>query len=31
VRDLILRLIPLIPTQRGCACGSAMQGAVING
>jgi 5'-methylthioadenosine phosphorylase len=31
VRDLILRLIPLIPTERGCACGSAMQGAVING
>jgi 5'-methylthioadenosine phosphorylase len=31
VRDLILRLIPLIPTERDCACGSALKGAVING
>jgi 5'-methylthioadenosine phosphorylase len=31
VRDLILRLIPLIPTERDCPCGSAMKGAVING
>jgi 5'-methylthioadenosine phosphorylase len=31
VRDLILRLIPLIPAERVCACGSAMKGAVING
>jgi 5'-methylthioadenosine phosphorylase len=31
VRDLILRLVPLIPTERNCACGSAMKGAVING
>ena len=31
VRDLILRLVPLIPTERDCACGSAMKGAVING
>jgi 5'-methylthioadenosine phosphorylase len=31
VRDLILRLIPLIPTHRDCPCASAMKGAVING
>jgi 5'-methylthioadenosine phosphorylase len=31
LRDLIVRLIPLIPTERDCPCGSAMKGAVING
>ena len=31
VRDLILRLVPLIPSARECACATAMKGAVING
>ena len=31
VRDLILRLIPLIPNERACPCASGMKGAVING
>ena len=31
VRDLILRLVPLIPLARDCACATAMKGAVING
>ena len=31
VRDLILQLIPRIPTERDCPCGSALKGAVING
>jgi 5'-methylthioadenosine phosphorylase len=31
MRDMILRIIPIIPAQRDCPCGSAMKGAVING
>lgn len=31
VRDLILRMIPLIPIERECPCASAMKGAVIGG
>jgi 5'-methylthioadenosine phosphorylase len=31
VRDLILRLVPLIPLARDCACPTAMKGAVISG
>jgi 5'-methylthioadenosine phosphorylase len=30
-RDLILKLIPRIPEERTCACGSAMRDAFING
>ncbi len=30
VRDLIFRLIPEIPQERHCGCGSALQGAVIS-
>jgi len=29
VKDLIHRLVPMIPQERGCTCGSALQGAVI--
>ncbi len=31
VRDLILRLVPLIPSERSCSCATAMKGAVIGG
>ena len=31
VRDLILALVPRIPRERDCPCGSAMQGAFIGG
>ena len=31
VRDLILRMIPLIPIERDCPCATAMKGAVIGG
>ena len=31
VRDLILALIERLPEHRGCACGTAMQGAIIGG
>ena len=31
LRNLILRLVPLIPHARDCACATAMKGAVING
>ena len=31
VRDLILELVPRIPIERYCPCGSALKGAVING
>jgi 5'-methylthioadenosine phosphorylase len=29
VKDLIHRLVPMIPQERSCTCGSALQGAVI--
>jgi 5'-methylthioadenosine phosphorylase len=31
LRDLILRMIPLIPAERDCLCATAMKGAVIGG
>jgi 5'-methylthioadenosine phosphorylase len=31
LRDLILRMIPLIPAERDCPCATAMKGAVIGG
>lgn len=31
MRDLILRMIPLIPIERECPCATAMKGAVIGG
>jgi 5'-methylthioadenosine phosphorylase len=31
LRDLILRMIPLIPAERDCICATAMRGAVIGG
>ena len=31
VRQLILDLIPRIPNERSCPCGTAMQGAFIGG
>jgi 5'-methylthioadenosine phosphorylase len=31
LRDLILRMIPLIPAERDCICANAMRGAVIGG
>lgn len=31
LRDLILRMIPLIPAERDCICAAAMKGAVIGG
>jgi 5'-methylthioadenosine phosphorylase len=31
VRDLILRLIPLIPAERNCPCPAALKGAVVGG
>ncbi len=30
VKRLIEELIPIIPTKAGCACGSALQGAIVN-
>jgi 5'-methylthioadenosine phosphorylase len=31
LRDLILRIIPLIPSERDCPCATALKGAVIGG
>jgi 5'-methylthioadenosine phosphorylase len=31
LRDLILRMIPLIPAERDCPCATALKGAVIGG
>lgn len=31
LRDLILRMIPLIPVERDCPCATALKGAVIGG
>jgi hypothetical protein len=31
VRALIAGLIPTLPAERACPCGTAMQGAVIGG
>jgi 5'-methylthioadenosine phosphorylase len=31
LRDLILRMIPLMPAERDCICATAMRGAVIGG
>ena len=31
LRDLILRLIPLIPSERTCPCATALEGAVLGG
>jgi 5'-methylthioadenosine phosphorylase len=31
LRDLILRMIPLVPVERACPCATALKGAVIGG